>query len=124
MMNNCLLDAIAVSWSELITLSERYQGIVFLNLGEECIPHFILDIVLEKKKEKVVTTISPCKYFEMSCLMDKTHGDRKDLILLLKNMESDLHLRFMRWVGRQAPHTVLLLSDYIAESKAHGALSG
>jgi hypothetical protein len=124
MMNNCLLDAIAISWGELIILSERYQGIVFLNLGEESVPHFILDIVLELEREKLVTTISPCKYFEMSCFMDKAHGDRKDLILLLKNMETDLLLLLERWVKRQEPHTVLLLSDYIAGSKADGAPPG
>ena len=87
------MDPISLPWGEFMCLSEQYQGIVFLNLGDESVPHFIIDLVMELKREKIVTDISPCEIFERSYLIDIA-GCQKDLALLLKNIGSDMLDRF------------------------------
>ena len=115
MMNHCLMNPVSLSRDELLRLSGKHQGIVFLSLGDESVPHFILDLVLELEREKVVSTVSPCEIFERSCLMENASGHRRDLALLLKSVEADAFERLKRWVSSEASHAVTLLSDYIAE---------
>ena len=99
-------------------LSGQYEGIVFLNLGEESVPHFILDLVLELEREKIIPTISPCEIFERSCLIEKDRGDQRDLALLLKSAKIDALERLKDWVSQQAPDAVMRLSDYVSEHNA------
>ena len=116
-MKHCLMKPVALPLSSLIGLSEQYQGIVFLNLGNESVPHFILDLVLELKREKVVSSISPCEIFEGSYLIDKGRGDQRDLVLLLKNMETNALERLKHWISSQTPNAAIWLFDYVAECK-------
>ena len=115
MMSHCLMNPVSLSRDELARLSGKYQGIVFLSLGrDESVPHFILDLVLELEREKVVSNVSSCEIFERSCLMDNASGHQKDLALLLKSAEADAFERLKNWVCGQEFHAVALLSDYMA----------
>jgi len=112
------MNIINLSWGELIYLSKQYQGIVFLNLGEENAPHFVLNLVLELEQENVVANIPPCEIFEKTCLMDNAYGHRIDLVLLLKNIETNLFERLKYWLSQQTPHAVMLLTEYMREYNA------
>ena len=90
---------------------------MFLNLGDESTPHFILDLVLELKREKIVPVVSPCEIFERSYLAENASGSQRDLLLLMKNVGIDVLERFDNWISRQATDTVMLFSDYVAEYK-------
>ena len=79
MMNGCLVNSVPLPWDELMRLSEEHQGIVFMNFGNESVPHFILDLVLELEREKVVPAVSPCEVFERTYLIeDGVRGNRRD----------------------------------------------
>ena len=117
MKDNCLMNAAALPLGELICFSKQYQGIVFLNLGEENVPRFIVDLVSELEREKVTTTVSPCEIFESSRLIDRPHGHQRDLALTLKSADSSARKRLKDWVKRQPPDAVMLLSEYTAEYK-------
>ena len=115
MMNHCLMNPIPLSWDEFMCLSEKNHGIVFLNIAGENAAHFIIDLVLELEREKIVPVISPCAIFERSYSIDNASRNQKDLLLLLKSMEGEALERLNHWINRQMPGTVISLSDYIAE---------
>ena len=117
MTKRCFMNPVTLPWDELICLSGNYRGVVFLNLGDESAPHFILDLVLELEREKVAPDISPCEIFEGSYLIEKASGHQRDLALVLKNIESDALARLNHWVSGQAPDAVMPLSDYAAKYK-------
>ena len=118
MVNHCLMSPASLSLDELMRLSEQYQGIVFLNLGDESAPHFILDLVLELEREKIVPVVSPCEIFERSYLVENASGSQRDLVLLIKSAGIDVLERLRHWISCQASDTVMSLSDYVAEYKA------
>ena len=107
------MNSITLPWREFICLNEQCQGIVFLNLGDGSIPHFILDLVLELEREKIISNLSICEIFERSYLIDKDCGNQRDLALMLKNTEIDAFERLRHWISLQGTHTVILLIDYV-----------
>jgi hypothetical protein len=112
-MPACSMNPEILTWDKLIRLSRSYQGIVFLNLRDENVPHFILDLAQELMREKITSSDAPCEIFIQSGLVNRPAERGKDLALFLKGMKSPEFDRLCHWQSQQTPHA-MSLSDYIA----------
>ena len=117
MMRFCLLDPRFLSWDRLIWMNRQWKGIVFRNFQNEKPPRFILDLVEELQREKIAESDAPCQTFAKSFMMISPASKRRDMVLLLRELEEENMSRLEQWRNNQGEQ-IMVLSDYVKEYAA------
>lgn len=122
MMRFCLMDPRSFNWDRLLWMNRQWKGIVFLSFQNENAPKFILNLVEELQNKKITESIAPCRLFAKSFMMISPATGRKDLVLLLRELDEKAFSLLEQWRSTQKNDTdeqiVLALTDYIAEYAA------
>ena len=100
MMRFCIMAPRPFSWDRLIWMNRQWKGIVFVDFRAEKPPRFILDLVEELQREKIAESDAPCQTFAKSFLMISPATKRKDLVLLLRELNEDCLSRLEKWRKR------------------------
>jgi hypothetical protein len=96
-------------------MNRQWKGIVFMDFRDESAPHFILNLIEELQREKIVESIAPCQTFAKSFMMFSPATGRKDLVLLLRSLSEESMERLETWRNNQGEQTVMILSDYVKQ---------
>jgi hypothetical protein len=96
-------------------MNRQWKGIVFLDFRDENAPHFILNLIEELQREKVAESIAPCQTFAKSFMMISPATGRRDLVLLLRPLNTEAMNRFESWRNNQGEQVVMILPEYVKQ---------